>query len=96
MVAATIAQAGAIRNQGGSSNLQRFVAYDPPALKGGRDLMVASYCFRLIKKDTSASAKRKENQSSSCSKKKHKTSVSYGFQGRGHYYQGQGQVKASS
>ena len=39
MVAATIAQAGAIGNQEGGrggwlSNLQRFETYDPPALKG--------------------------------------------------------------
>ena len=70
MVTATIAQAGTIGNQGGSSNLQRFEAYDPPALNRGRDLMVASHCFRLVKKDTGASAKRKENQSSSNSRKK--------------------------
>ena len=36
VVAATIAQAGAIGNQGGSSNLQRFEAHDPPTLKGGK------------------------------------------------------------
>ena len=30
---------------GGSSNLQRFEARDPPALKGGGDLMVAGHCF---------------------------------------------------
>ena len=45
MVAATITQAGAIGNQGGSSNLQRFEAYDPSALKGGGDLMVAGHSF---------------------------------------------------
>ena len=96
MVASTIAQASAIRNQGGSSNLQRFEAYDPQALKGGGDLMVAGHFFRLVKKDTGASARRKENQSSSISRKKQKTSASYGFQGRGHCYQGQGRVVASS
>ena len=96
MVAATIAQAGAIGNQGGSSNIQRFKAYDPPALKGGGDLMVASHFFRLVRKDTGANAKRKESRSSSSSRKKQKTSVSYGFQGRGHYYQGQGRVENSS
>ena len=52
VVATTIAQAGAIGNQGGSSNLQRFEAYDPPTLKGGRDLMVEGHCFRLVEKDT--------------------------------------------
>ena len=95
MVVATIAQASAIGNQGGSSNLQRFEAHDPPALKGGGDLMVAGHCFRVVRKDTGASARRKENQSSS-SWKKQKTSASYGFQGQGHIYQGQGLVKASS
>ena len=96
MVAATITQAGAIGNQGGSSNLQRFEAYDPPALKEGRDPMVAGHCFRLVRKDTGASAKRKKNQFSSSSRKKQKTSVSYGFQGRGYNHQGQGRVGASS
>ena len=72
VVAANIAQAGAIRNQGGSSNLQ-FVAHDPPTLKGGGDPVVAGHCFGLVKKDTSTSAKRKENQSSSTFRKKQKT-----------------------
>ena len=45
VVAATIAQVGAIRSQGGSSNRQRFEAHDPPALKGGGDPMVAGHCF---------------------------------------------------
>ena len=70
VVAATIEQDGAIGNQGGSSNLKRFEAYDPPALKGGEDLMVAGHCFRLVRKDTGASARSKENQSSSTSRKK--------------------------
>ena len=70
MVTGTIAQASAIKNQGGSSNLQRFEAYDPLALKGGGDSMVVGHCFQLVRKDTGASAKRKENQSSSSSKKK--------------------------
>ena len=96
MVAATIAQVGAIGNQGGLSNLERFEVYDPPALKGGGDLIVVSHCFRLVRKDTGASVRRKENQSSSNSRKKQKTSASYGFQGRGHYYQGQGHIEASS
>ena len=61
VVAATIAQAGAIGNQGGSSNLQKFEAYDPPTLKGGGDLMVASHCFQLVIKDTGASAMRNES-----------------------------------
>ena len=42
--------------------------------------MVAGHCFRLVRKDTGASAKRKENQSSSSSRKKQRTSASYGFQ----------------
>ena len=70
MVVATIAQAGVIGNQQGLSNLQRFEAHDPPALKGGGDPMVAGHCFRLVKKDTGASAKRKKNQSSYSSRKK--------------------------
>ena len=45
VVATAIAQAGAIGNQGGSSNLQRFEAHDPLALKGGGDPMVAGHCF---------------------------------------------------
>ena len=70
VVAATIAQAGEIGNQGGSSNLQRFEAHDPPTLKGGGDPMVAGHCFRLVRNDTGISAKRKENKSSSSSRKK--------------------------
>ena len=80
---------------GGVNNLQRFEAYDPLALKGGGDPMVAGHCW-LVKKDTGANAKRKENQSSSSFGKKEKTSVSYGFQRWGHDYQGQGRVEASS
>ena len=52
VVAATIAQAGAIGNQGGSSNPQRFEAHDPPALKGGGDPMVVGHFFRLVGNDT--------------------------------------------
>ena len=98
VVVATIAQASAIGNLGGGggvNNLQRFEAYDPLALKGGGDPMVAGHCW-LVKKDTGANAKRKENQSSSSFGKKEKTSVSYGFQRWGHDYQGQGRVEASS
>ena len=77
MVAATIAQASAIGNQGGgggggggggaggggrrSSNLQRFEAHNPPVLKGGGDSMVAGHCFRLVRKDTGTNSKRKDN-----------------------------------
>ena len=45
VVAATIAQAGAIGNQGGLSKLQRFEAHYPPALKGEGDPMVVGRCF---------------------------------------------------
>ena len=76
VVAATIAQAGAIGNRGGSSNLQRFEAYHPHALKGGGDPMVAGHCFQLVEEDMSASDKRKESQSSSSSGKKERTSSS--------------------
>ena len=38
--------------KGGLSNLERFKAHDPPALKGGGDSMVVGHCFRLIGKDT--------------------------------------------
>ena len=54
VVATTITQVGVIGNQGGSSNLQRFEAHDPPALKGGGDPMVAGHCFRLVEKDMGA------------------------------------------
>ena len=36
-------------------------------------------CFRLVKKDTSASARRKKDQYSCSSRKKQKTSTSYDF-----------------
>ena len=54
VVTATIAQAGTIGNQGGSSNLQRFEVHDPLALKGGGDPMVAGHCFGLVEKDKGA------------------------------------------
>ena len=93
VVVATIAQAGAMggRGGGGSSNLQRFEAHDPPALKEGGDLMVAGHCFRLVRKDTGASDKRKENQPFSSSKKKQKTYASHKSQGQGRSHQDQGQ-----
>ena len=82
VVVATMAQAGAIGNQGGggggSSNLQRFEAHYPPALKGGGDLMEAGHYFRLVGKDTSSSDKMKESQPSSSSRKKQKISASHG------------------
>ena len=45
VVAATIVQVGSIGNQGGSSNLERFEAHDPQALKEGGDPMVVGHCF---------------------------------------------------
>ena len=80
----------------GSSSLKTFEAYDPPALKRGGDPMVTGHYFRLVKKDTGASAKRKKNQSSPSFRKKQKTYVLYGFQGQSRGYQGQGRVRASS
>ena len=47
-------QLGTKGGGGGSSNLQRFEAHDPPALKGGGDPMVAGHCFLLVGKDTGA------------------------------------------
>ena len=49
-MAATIAQASAIRSQGGSSNLQRFKAHHPPTFKGGGDSMVADHWFHQVGK----------------------------------------------
>ena len=103
VIAATIAQAGAIGNQGGSSNLQGFQTHHPPTYMGGGDSMVKTALAigrgvddtRRIR-DMGASTKRKENQSSSNSGRKWKTSIPRGFQGRGDGYQGQGRVKASS
>ena len=75
VVAATIVQVGGIGNQGWSRNLQRFEAHYPPSLKVEGETMVASHCFRLVRKDTSAIDKRKESQPSSSSRKKQKTST---------------------
>ena len=44
--AIAIAQASTTGGQGGSNNLQRFMAYHPPAFRGGGDLMVAGHWFR--------------------------------------------------
>ena len=41
----TIAQASATGGQGGSSDLQRFIAHHPPSFKGGGDPMVADHWF---------------------------------------------------
>ena len=48
--AAAIAQAGAVGGQGGSNNLQRFMAHHPPAFRGGGDPMVADHWFRQIER----------------------------------------------
>ena len=41
----SIAQASAVRGQGGSNNLQRFKAHHPPTFMGGGDPMVADHWF---------------------------------------------------
>ena len=79
VIAATIAQAGATRNQeGGLSNIQRFKVRLSPALKGGGDPVVTSHCSRLVEKDAGASRRRKESQNSSSSRKRQKTYASHG------------------
>ena len=46
-VAATaIAQASAVGDQEGPSNLQRFIAHHPPIFTGGGDPVVADHWFR--------------------------------------------------
>ena len=49
-VAVAIAQASAVRGQGGLSNLQRFMAHHPPTLTEGRDLVVANHWFRQVER----------------------------------------------
>ena len=49
-VATTFAQASAIGGKGGSSNLQRFVAHNPPAFTGGGDPMVTNHWFHQVEK----------------------------------------------
>ena len=49
-MAATIAQASEIGNQGGSSNLQRFKAHHSPTFRGGGDPMVDDHWFREVEK----------------------------------------------
>ena len=80
-----IAQACAIVSQGGSSDLHRLEAHQPPlGREGGVDDM------RGIQ-DMGVGTKRKEDPSSSNSGKKQKTSVSQGYPGRGRGHQDQGQ-----
>ena len=45
-IATAIAQASTARGQGEPNNLQRFMAYHPPAFGGGGDPMVADHWFR--------------------------------------------------
>ena len=76
-----IAHACAIVSQGGSSNLQRLKAHQPPLGKeGGVDDM------RGIQ-DMGVGTKRKEDPSSSNPGKKQKTFVSQGYPGRGRGHQ---------
>ena len=49
-VVATFAQASAVGDQGGSSNLQRFKSHHLPTFMGGGDVMVADNWFRQIEK----------------------------------------------
>ena len=78
VIAATIAQVGAIGNQGGLSNLQRFEAHFLSAFEGGGDLVVTGHCSRLVGKGVGASSKRKESQYSYSSKKRQKTYALHG------------------
>ena len=39
-----------VGSQGGPNNLQRFMAYHPPAFRGGGDLMVADHWFRQVER----------------------------------------------
>ena len=47
---ATIAQASAVGDQGGSNNLQRFKTHHPPTFTGGGDMMVVDHWFWQIEK----------------------------------------------
>ena len=47
---ATFAQASAVGDQGGSSNLQSFKSHHPLTFMGGWDPMVADHWFRQINK----------------------------------------------
>ena len=49
-VVATIAQASTAGDQGGSNNLQRFMAYHPPTFQGIGDSMVADHWFRQVER----------------------------------------------
>ena len=75
VIAATIAQVGAIGNQGGLSNIQRSEASFPSALEGRGDPVVTGHCSRLFRKDVGTSSKRNESQSSSSSKDRDKAAA---------------------
>ena len=47
---ATIAQASAARGQGGSSNLQRFIAHHLPTFTGGGNPVVADHWFLQVER----------------------------------------------
>ena len=79
VIAATIAQASTIGDQGGLSNLHIFEAHFHPALKEGENPMVAGHCSRSVEKNAGASGKRKVNQPSSSSRNKQKAYSSYRF-----------------
>ena len=49
-VVVVIAQASTVEGQGGPNNLQRLIAYHPPAFKGGGDPMVANHWFRQVER----------------------------------------------
>ena len=48
--AIAIAQASAARSQGGSCNLQLFIAHHSPTFIGGGDPMVADHWFRQVER----------------------------------------------
>ena len=96
-MAATITRAGATVGQGGTTNLQRFQAHQPPTYMGGGDSMVKTALAierevddtRIIR-DMGSGANRKENKPFSSSRKMQKTSALHGSQGQGREHQGQG------
>ena len=47
---AAIAQASAAGGQGGSSDLQRFMAHHPPSFRGGGDPMVVDHWFLQVER----------------------------------------------
>ena len=48
--AAVIAQASAVRGQGGPRNFQRFIAHHPPTFTRGGDPMVVDHWFRQVER----------------------------------------------